>query len=149
MKRFALLAVLAAAFGVAPAADAETYRNGSVRADVGLTSIELSNSEVVRRWSRAPFRTVAMVDRRGADRQWSTGSRDFSLSVGGLDVGSERFTVQSVDVTKPARGGLRVSMELAGPLPGLKVTRVAEAYPGVAGFRMQTVLESVVPLVLS
>ena len=66
-----------------------------------------------------------------------------------MELGSERFTVDSVSVTKLERGGLRVSMRLVGPLPGLVVTRVAEAYPGVAGFRTETVLESTVPLVLS
>ena len=126
MRRFLVLAAVAAALCVAPAAaQAETYRNGPVRADVGLTSIELRNSEVSRTWNRAPFGTAAMVDLRGADRVWSGGSRDFTLAVAGLDVGSERFTVDSVTVTKLDRGGLRVAMRLVGPLPGLAVTRVA------------------------
>ena len=69
----------------------------------------------------------------------------------GAEVGSEVFSVDSVNVTKLARGGLRVSMRLAAParLPGVSVTRIAEAYPGVAGFRTQTVIESAVPLALS
>jgi hypothetical protein len=52
---------------------------------------------------------------------------------------------------KLARGGLRVSMRLVAPLglPGLSITRTAEAYPGVAGFRMQVVIDSTVPLTLS
>jgi hypothetical protein len=59
--------------------------------------------------------------------------------------------VDSVSVTKLARRGLRVSMRLAAPLrlPGVSVTRIAEAYPGVAGFRTQTVIQSSAPLVLS
>src|SRR6185312_9423857 len=89
-----------------------------------------------------------------ADRTWSTQSRDFTLALTGLELGSEAFSVQSVAVTKLPRRGLRVTMRLAAPLQlpglsgGLSVTRIAEAYPGIAGFRTQTVLESAAPLVL-
>jgi hypothetical protein len=51
-------------------------------------------------------------------------------------------------VERLARGGLRVEMRLAGPA-GLAGTRIAEAYPGIAGFRTQTVLESAAPLPLT
>ena len=148
-RRVALAAALALAFpGIARA---DVYRDGSVRADVGPASVELSNSLVSRSWTRSPFRTASLVDKRGPDRIWSTGSRDFTVSVGGVELGSEAFTVDSVSVSKPARGGLRVTMRLVAPLrlPGVSVTRVAEAYPAVAGFRTETVLESAVPLVLA
>jgi hypothetical protein len=145
-------AVLAAAVALAApgVARGEVYRNGSVRADVGAATIELSNSAVSRSWTRSPFRTTALVDRRGTDRTWSTGSRDFALSLGGVELGSEAFAVESVSVSNLARGGLRVTMRLAAPLrlPGVAVTRIAEAYPNVAGFRTQTVIESAAPLVL-
>jgi Melibiase len=149
-RYLAALAAASVALAAPSAAPGEVYRNGSVQAEVGPASIELGNSAAVRRWTRAPFRTAALVDRRGSDRTWSTGSRDFVLSVGGVELGSEAFNVDSVSVTKLERGGLRVTMRLAAPLrlPGLSVERVAEAYPGVAGIRTQTVLEAAAPLVL-
>ena len=71
----------------------------------------------------------------GATASGARGRRDFSLTVAGVQVGSEALHVESVDVTELDRGGLRVRMELSAPvaLPGLTITRVAEAYPGVAG----------------
>jgi alpha-galactosidase len=150
LKRLALVAgVLALAAPPVAQADLD-YRDGPVFARVGATSIELGNTQAKRRWTRAPFRTDALADRRGADRTWSTGSRDFTLTVGGLELGSEAFGVESVTVTTLARRGLRVTMRLAAPLrlPGVSVTRIAEAYPDVAGFRTQTVIDSAAPLVL-
>jgi hypothetical protein len=122
-----------------------------VYARVGETSIELGNSLAVRRWTRAPFRTTELADRRGTGRVWSAGSPDFELSFGALELRSDDFAVGSVSVTKPARGGLRVTMGLSPPLglPGVAVTRTAEAYPGVAGFRTQTVIAASAPLALS
>jgi melibiase-like protein len=127
------------------------YRNGSVYALVGPYSIELGNSHVSRRWTRAPFRTAELVDRRGADRAWSTGSPDFVLGLGGLELKSDAFSVSSVAATKLPRGGLRVTMRLvAAPgLPVISVDRVAEAYPSVAGFRTETVVEASAPLTMS
>jgi alpha-galactosidase len=151
LKRFAVLAGAVLALAAPPVAQADIeYRDGPVFARVGATSIELGNTQITRRWSRTPFRTQALVDRRGADRTWSTSSRDFALTVGGLQLGSEAFTVQSVTVTTLARRGLRVTMRLAAPLrlPGLAVTRIAEAYPAIAGVRTQTVIESAAPLLL-
>jgi hypothetical protein len=130
---------------------AVTYRDGSVYALVGPTSIELGNSLASRRWTSAPFRTAELVDFRGTDRVWSVGSPDFVLGLGGLELASDAFSVSSVSVTKLERGGLRVKMRL-GPapgLPGVSVSRIAEAYPGVAGFRTETVIETPAPLALS
>jgi hypothetical protein len=127
-----------------------TYTDGSVYARVGATSVELGNSLAGRRWTRAPFRTAELVDHRGSDRVWSSDSPDFTLSTGTLEFASDAFTVGSASVTKLERGGLRLTMWLVPPpaLPGVSVTRVAEAYPGVAGFRTQTVIASTAPLVL-
>jgi hypothetical protein len=41
-----------------------------------------------------------------------------------------------------------VTMELSG-IPGLTITRTAEVYPGIAGFRTQTILHASAPLTLS
>jgi hypothetical protein len=70
--------------------------------------------------------------------------------VGGARIGSDSFAVGSVALARLARGGVRVTMTLAGsgPAAGITATRVAEAYPGVAGFRTQTTLTSATPLVL-
>ncbi len=151
LLRALILAGLLAATVAPTVARAAEYRNGSVYARVSPTEVVLGNSLAERRWSRAAFRTTALVDRRGQDRTWSAGRRDFSLAVAAAEVGSEVLHVESTNVTPLPRGGLRLSMELSAPvsLPGLSVTRVAEAYPGVAGFRVQTVLESPLPVALS
>ena len=44
--------------------------------------------------------------------------------------------------------GLRVEIELAGPA-GITATRIAAAYPRIAGFRTQTIVESLAPLPLT
>jgi Melibiase len=151
-RRGALIVVgLLAAIAAPAPSEAAEYREGSVFARVSPTEVVLGNSLAERRWDRAAFRTTALVDRRGQDRTWSAGRRDFSLTVAGVEVGSEALRVDSARVTGLPRGGLRVVMELSAPisLPSLSVTRVAEAYPGVAGFRVQTVLTSPLPVALA
>lgn len=151
MRRLPLLCTaLTVVAGTVPAWSAPTghdVRAGSVYADVSDTEVVLGNALAERRWSRDALRTIALVDKRGQDRQWTTGSRDFSLTVGAATVGSESLTVEDVTVIELERGGLRVRMELAG-LPGVAVTRVVEAYDGVAGFRTQTLLTPTAPLPL-
>lgn len=122
-------------------------RHGSVYARVTGGEVVLGNAVAERRWSRAALRTTGLVDKRGQDRAWSTGSRDFSLTVGQATVGSEQFRVDDVDVRTLERGGLQVTMTLSG-VPGVAATRVVEAYDGVAGFRTQTFLTPLVPLPL-
>jgi len=124
-----------------------TVRAGSVYATVTGTEVVLGNSVAERRWSRDALRTTALVDKRGQDRTWSTGSRDFSLTIGAATVGSEAFSVEDVAVRRLDRGGLQVTMTLAG-VPGLAATRVVEAYNGIAGFRTQTFLTPTTPLPL-
>ena len=135
-----------------PSARADTvYRNGPVYARVGATAIELGNPLVVRRWTTSAFRTAELTDRRGGGRLWSAGSPDFSLTLDGLGLDSTAFSVGSAGVTNLPRGGLRVTMRLSPPLglPGLSVTRIAETYPGVAGFRTQIAIDSSAPVALS
>jgi hypothetical protein len=143
-----LLALLLAALVPAGASAAPGY---DVYAQVSATQVVLGNSVVERRWSRSPLRTVALVDKRGAPRTWSRDSRDFAVRVGAAEIGSESFTVDSAAVTALARGGLRVTMHLAGggAASGFSATRIAEAYPGLAGFRTQTTLVSSTPLTLN
>src|SRR5207247_6573767 len=110
------------------------------------TEVVIGNQAAERRWSQTPFETTALTDKRAGGRTWSKDEPDFTLELGGaVPLASDSFHAGDVSVTKLARGGLRVAMELAGP-PGLTVTRVAEAYPGVAGFRTQTILHASAPL---
>jgi hypothetical protein len=60
-------AALAALAAAAPAG-AQEVRAGSVYARVTPTQVVLGNSLAERRWDRAPFRTTALVDRRGDER---------------------------------------------------------------------------------
>jgi len=130
---------------------AQELRDGDVYARAGGGQLVLGNAVAERRWSTDGLRTLALVDKRRGGRVWSVGRRDFTLTVGGAEVGSELFAVESVDMQRLPRGGLRVTMELApGPGgPALRATRIAEAYPGIAGFRTQTVLHARAPLALS
>lgn len=152
MRRLPLLCtVLALVAGSTPAwsapGDKPGSRAGSVYAEVTDTEVVLGNSVAERRWSRDGLRTTSLVDKRGQDRQWSTGSRDFSLTLAATTVGSELLTVEDVTTTELDRGGLQLRMELTG-LPGVAVTRVVEAYNGIAGFRTQTLLTPTAPLPL-
>jgi len=112
--RLAVLAGAALAVAAPPAAQGEVYRDGPVYARVEATSVELGNSQASRRWTRTPFRTEALVDRRGADRTWSSGSRDFALSIGELEdcvvqcpLHEGRFDLCSGEtVQMPTTGGL-------------------------------------------
>jgi hypothetical protein len=120
-----------------------------VYARVTDTEVVLGNQAAERRWSRTPFETAALVDKRAGGRVWSRDEPDFTLQLGGaVPLASDAFGADSVTVAKLPRGGLRVEIELSGP-PGLTVTRTAEAYPGVAGFRTQTILHATAPVSLS
>jgi hypothetical protein len=152
-------AALAAAPGAAQAAKDDTpcrdsLRDGDSYARVTPTGVTLGNDLVERRWTRALLGTSALVDRRGDDRAWTRPHRDFTLRVGGAAIESRAFRVSRACVARLERGGLRVTMRLvprpaADEAPPLRATRVAEVYPGVAGFRTQTTLEADAPLPLS
>ncbi len=149
-----LLAASALAAWAAPAGAAQTC-SGSVCAEVSATAVEVRNPLALRRFDRLSFRTLRLVDRRGAGRSWSPSRRDFSVTLaGGAELGSEALMVRDVETRRVARGGLRVVMTLvprAGAVvpPGVEVERSVEAYPGVAGFRTETLVRSSVPLVVS
>ena len=135
-----------------PALSAQTARSADVYAEVGPSEVVLGNSVAERRWSRDRLHTTLLLDKRRGGRSWGAGGRDFSLSLGGIEIGSEAFSVESASVSRLPRGGLRVTMDLGGPpgAPGgLRAVRVAEAYPGIAGFRTQTILLAAAPLAIA
>ena len=151
-KRVLAGGVAALALSAPGAASAQTLRAGDVYARVSGSEVVLGNRQVERRWSRAAFRTTLLRDKRRSGRRWGSPHRDFSLSLGGTDLGSDAFRARSVRVDRLARGGLRVTMSLVigpGAPGGLEAVRTAEAYPGVAGFRTQTTLRSAAPLALA
>jgi hypothetical protein len=154
MRRGLLTGAVAAALTVACASPsaAQVTQNGPVQATVTADSVVLTNGLVERRWARAGLRTTALTDLRGAPRVWSRDRRDFAVVIGGAELGSDQLTVEDVQVAQIATGGLRVEMKLA-PVPGaptpVEATRVAEAYPGVAGIRTQTILRPLAPVTIS
>src|SRR3954470_14456405 len=132
-----------------PAARAEVVQDGSVTAEVTATRVTLANSVAERRWDRASVRST-IVDKRGTDRTWSKDAPDFALQIAGQQISSAATRISAATVSRLDRGGLRVTMTLVDDtLPTLTVTRVAEAYPGVAGFRTETTVASSVPVLLS
>ena len=142
---------IAATLPAAAQAASGSLASGDAYASYDGTRVVLGNGVVERDWSRAPFRTASLIDKRDGGKTWSRDSRDFVLEVGGAQIASDNFSVGSVDLARLPRGGVRVTMTLAGsgPAAGITAERVAEAYPGVAGFRTQTTLTSATPLVLS
>ncbi len=70
-----------------------------------------------------------------------------------MTIGSDSFRVESATARRLDGGGVRVTMQLVPrrgtAAAGLTATRTAEAYQGIAGFRTQTTLHAVAPLVLS
>ncbi|MEY2567114.1 MAG: alpha-galactosidase [Actinomycetota bacterium] len=118
----------------------------AVRAGSGPGEMTLSNGLVRWTWSRAPFRTTSIVDLRDGV-QVAGESSDFALTLAGVDVSSDQFTVTSVDEQAIA-GGRRLTFALAGP-GGINATRTVDAFDGVAGFRSRTVLRPTALLALS
>ena len=154
MRAALAAALLASGAGVTSAASGLGLRValtvGPVAANVGNGRATLGNGLVERTWDLAAFRTLRLVDRRGPDRTWGSEQRDFSLALGPLSVGSERFTATAARTLRLAHGGVRLVLTLRTVLvPTLVVERTIDVYPGVAGFRSETVLRSSVPLVLS
>ncbi|HEX2087636.1 MAG TPA: alpha-galactosidase [Solirubrobacteraceae bacterium] len=133
MRSLVAAVVAASALALIPAAAAHA---DTVYARVEATQIVLGNELVERRWARAPMRTVALDDKRGRGWSWNRATPDFALGA----IRSDAFAVTRVDRGDLPGGGIRLTMTLTGP-PGLTVKRIAEAYPGVAGFRMQTIVE--------
>ncbi|MGH2837224.1 MAG: hypothetical protein ACRDJY_02610, partial [Thermoleophilaceae bacterium] len=148
MRRLALGGALLACLMAAAPAAAEPVRDRDVYAEVSPERITLGNAVAERSWSREAFATLELLDKRSGGRVWSQNAPDFRLLGLGAPITSDQFTVTSAEITRLARGGLRVEIQLAGPA-GITATRLAEAYPRIAGFRTQTIVESLAPLPLT
>jgi Melibiase len=142
----ASLTLLFAALAPVKAEESRSFRSGTSYASITTDEIVLGNDKVQRSWSRTPFQTTSITDKRAGGREWGGTQRDFSLVIGGQKLGSESFSVEAATVQKTA-SGLRLSMHLVAP--GIRVTRVAQVYSDVAGFKMSTTIESSVPLALA
>ena len=111
---------------------------GQVYARIGATEIVLGNDLVERRWSRIRLRHDRASSTAAPARRTPAGPhRDFALRVGGATVGSERLTATGVSVDAPRQAACACGSPSTG-LPGVQVTRIVEAYEGIAGIRSQT-----------
>ncbi len=149
--RLALLSPCSRALAADARARRCRVRRRGVTAEVTADARDARELAVAQRsWDRAAVRST-IVDRRGGDRTWSEDAPDFTLELSGQKISSTALRITRRRGRQSCRGGgLRVTMTLVDDtLPGLEVTRVAEAYPGVAGFRTQTTVASTVPLLLS
>lgn len=155
MMLLMLLAVSACGDSVAPmpaappvTAPAQTSRPVTVQVDEAR--IVLGNGLIERRWTRAPYRTEQLVDLRSG-RIWSQDSDDLALSLAGFDlIRSFRVSGEPEVQTTPA-GAVRVTTTLvptAVPL-GLRVMRTVEMSPGIAGMRVETRIDSLLPFTVS
>ncbi|HEY1078438.1 MAG TPA: alpha-galactosidase, partial [Fontimonas sp.] len=119
--------------------------------------IVLSNGLIERSWTRSPLvRTERLVDLRNG-KVWSSDDADFSLTVAGLPLASDHYTLSTAGMQSEttASGSVRLTMSLAPTLlganlpPNTLVTRTFEMYPGIAGLRVETRVETIVPLVIT
>jgi hypothetical protein len=156
MRRLAITlgALLAAAPATAHAVGTTAHAaEAPAEARVTANEVAIGNGLFERRWDRGSFRTLALTDLRDGGRRWGGARRDFSLFLGDAEVGSGAFRVSAAHVERLERGGVRVTMSLVPRLPGLAAgltaTRVAEAYPGIAGVRTRTTLHPRMPLTLT
>jgi hypothetical protein len=144
MRRSVASLALVLALGVVPtvAGSAQAYGDADVYAVVDGDSVVLGNAVVERRWDLTGFATSSIVDKRPG------GETFVALLLDGVRLTSDRFAVDDVAVETLPRGGLRVTFALT--LAGLiDITRIVEAYPGVAGFASRATVSTLVPLAVS
>src|SRR2546426_5571834 len=106
-RRQVWIALAAVASLISPAdacAQVEDH-DGSVYGRASGTEVVLGNHSVERRWATASLRTTALVDKRAGGRHWSAGRRDFTLTVGGAEIGSDSFAVSGVRIEHVGGGG--------------------------------------------
>src|SRR4051812_49142840 len=113
MRRALALAVAAALCAAPSALGAEPepeLHDGDAYARVTDGEVVLGNAVAERRFTRSSFGTAQLVDKRRGGRTWSRAARDFTLTVGGAEIGSDRFSATSVKLSRLSRGGVRAAI---------------------------------------
>ncbi len=142
--RFLCFVIASSLITPAGALAATATSNAGVTAVIGPNRISLGNGIVERVWSPTAVTTTS-VGRIGA--AFTYPHDDFALLLDGIRISSGSLPVQSV-AARAVDGGVAVEWVLGAPA-GAQVRRTVEAYEGIAGFKSQTVIESLAPLPLS
>jgi len=150
LKRVVVIATALALFGFMPARaiEPQIIRDGDVYGSVNPSGIVLGNDLIERSWRPDVLVTTGIRDKRSGGLSATTPQADFALTLDRVRLGSDRFKIKEVHLSRLARGGVRVDFTLT--LAGVMVaTRTVDAFPGVAGFASQTTVRPLVPLVVS
>ena len=124
-------------------------RDRDVYAEVAPDRITLGNAVAERSWSREGFATLELLDKRRGGRVWSQNAPDFRLLGLGAPITSDQFSVTGAEISHLDRAAGCASRCSSPGRPGITATRIAEAYPRIAGFRTQTIIQSLAPLPLT
>jgi hypothetical protein len=149
-----LLGFVVASFSIFLGNHAALAATTPVTTQVTATQITMRNGLVERVWTRNPFRTARLTDLRNG-RIWSANSADFALELRRAEVPSNYFSAVAEPVVQALpNGGVRMTLTLtpfATPLlpVGVSIRRIVEMYPGVAGMRISTFIDSTAPLELT
>ncbi|MBI4728925.1 MAG: alpha-galactosidase [Acidobacteria bacterium] len=149
MRLRAIAVSLALAAGLVPAGASATQEITDQDAYGRITSSEvvLGNSAVERRWRAGALVTTLLRDKR-TDLLLAPDHSDFSLILGGERLPSGALVLTGVRVEAVGGGGVRARFSLLAPgVAGIE--RTVEVYPGIAGFRSATRIDSLVPVALS
>ena len=150
MRRLILttIALALALPGLGGAATSTHLEDADVYARVDAAGVVLGNAMVERRWAPGTLITTRLSDKRPGGISTATPHPDFSFVLDGVRIGSDRFQVANVVLSKLPRGGVRVTFTLK--VAAIMIaTRTVDAFPGVAGFASQTIVKPLVPLVVS
>ena len=101
-------------------------------------TVTLANGLVERTFTLEPFGTVAMTDKRSGLSTGPTGDFALRSAVPELTVTGGDFAVSGWSDAETDTGGLAVTFELADATGLMEVTRTYTAFPGVAGFQVDT-----------
>ena len=138
-----LAALIVAALVAVPRSIAPVSAAPGVSVRIAPDEIRVRNGVVSRTWRQTDggFLTTSFRDLR-TGREWTApgGSPDFTVRVGGVDLTSADFRLEGAVREGLAHGGIRVRMLLFST--PFVVEYIVDAYPGVAGFRTQTVLQA-------
>lgn len=143
--------------GAAPTAapSAPPSGEGAVQLQIDEGRIVLSNGLIERSWTSSPLvRTERLVDLR-TGKVWISDDTDFALGVVGLPLsGNYRSSTVGIKSETTPSGSVRLTMSLVPTLPVAElpqtvIRRTFEMYPGIAGMRVETNIETLVPLVIT